>query len=438
MPSSLHYQELLRLSLLSCVDEGRLEESMAVLTKSIAETLNVSRVSIWLYNEDRTSIVCSDLYESAKDLHSSGTVLRAADFPAYFNFLLEERTLPASDAHTHCATSEFSEPYLKPLGIESLLDAPIRVAGKMIGVICCEQVGKRRDWNFHEQMFLGNMTDILARAFQAFDRTQAQLRLTEINSTLEELVEARTEQVTKLLAQSANSAKLSAIGEMAAGIAHEINTPLNTILFLAESSVSLVTPSDGSDELVAQLASIEKTALRISKIVQGLKWFARESDSRDHKLIDMSDVVDQSLSLCQQRLSNNGIEVIWERPANPIQVMCADIQIGQVLVNLLNNAFDAVQLGPDRWIQIRVQGVDENVEIQVSNGGTTIATEVRAKMFQPFFTTKPIGAGTGLGLSISRGIVEQHNGTLYLDESSEYTCFVVRLKREPVKAELVA
>lgn len=148
--------------LLSQAQKESLEQAAQQITTVIAESIEVNRVSIWLYNEDQSGITCIDLYEKDKETHSGGTTLYKADFPNYFQTIANNRTLAAEDAHTHPGTAEFSEIYLKPNGINSMLDVPIFVKGKMVGVICHEHTGSKRQWNKDEENFAYLMSNIIS------------------------------------------------------------------------------------------------------------------------------------------------------------------------------------------------------------------------------------------------------------------------------------
>lgn len=130
------------------------------ITEALVEAIDVERVSIWLYNDRQDAIECVDLFVRTKKEHSAGTVLRASDFPNYFKTVATQRTLAAENAHTHPGTAEFSEVYLRPLGINAMLDVPIYVNGKMAGVVCHEHTGDYRKWTTDEETFaylLGNL-----------------------------------------------------------------------------------------------------------------------------------------------------------------------------------------------------------------------------------------------------------------------------------------
>ena len=136
------------------------------ITEGCTEGIEVERASIWLYNHDKTGIICADLFTRRSGKHSSGAFLAAKDFPRYFRSIEAERTLAVHNAHTDPSTSEFSQAYLKPLGINSMLDVPIWVGGKMIGVVCHEHVGPTRLWTKEEEQFAYMMGNLVAMAIE--------------------------------------------------------------------------------------------------------------------------------------------------------------------------------------------------------------------------------------------------------------------------------
>lgn len=192
---------LLRLAKSTAIDSGNLKLALREITEAGAVTLDIKRCSVWAYTPARDGIVCLDLYEADKHEHSEGITLMAKDFPAYFKYLTEERFLAAHDAHSDPATFEFSEVYLKPLNINSMLDAPFRRGGVMMGVICNEQVGPARVWTPEEQNFSGSLADLISRAFEAEARFKAQEELRQANEQLEQKVRERTRQLSETLAQ---------------------------------------------------------------------------------------------------------------------------------------------------------------------------------------------------------------------------------------------
>ena len=145
---------------------GDVEATMRRITESASSTLDVERVSLWFLDAGRTKIACRDLFVRATKEHSKGIELFAKDFPPYFRALETERTIAAHDAHTDPRTSCFSKPYLGPLGINSMLDVPIWVQGKMVGVVCHEHVGAKRKWDSDEETFAYLMSSFVALALE--------------------------------------------------------------------------------------------------------------------------------------------------------------------------------------------------------------------------------------------------------------------------------
>jgi GAF domain-containing protein len=157
---------------------GALETSLPEITETASAVLDVARSSIWTYNADQTSILCLELFVREQRTHESGVELGSATYPLYFRALREERVIAAHDAHTDPHTAEFSKGYLTPLGIGAMLDAPIRVGGRMIGVICNEHVGGSRHWTADEEHFAVTLADFIALAMESSRRreTEEQLR----------------------------------------------------------------------------------------------------------------------------------------------------------------------------------------------------------------------------------------------------------------------
>lgn len=145
---------------------GDVKETMRRVTEAASSTLGVQRVSIWLCDERKTKIACADLFDASSSKHSSGTELSSKDFAPYFRALTTERTIAAHDAHTDPRTSCFSASYLKPLGINSLLDVPFWHDKRMLGVICHEHVGPKRNWDGDEETFAYLMSNFIALAYE--------------------------------------------------------------------------------------------------------------------------------------------------------------------------------------------------------------------------------------------------------------------------------
>jgi len=167
---------------------GDLADSLRIVTEATARAVAVERVSVWLYGDDRSMIRCIDLYTMSTDSHSEGMVLAAADYPSYFEALEEGAFIAAHDAHKDPRTKEFSNPYLSPLGITSMLDVPIRLKGDVMGVVCYEHVGPARRWTMEEENFARSPADYISLAMEADERRRAEDALRHATLSLQEHV----------------------------------------------------------------------------------------------------------------------------------------------------------------------------------------------------------------------------------------------------------
>ncbi|MFB2837137.1 PAS domain S-box protein [Floridanema evergladense] len=183
---------LLELATNSKLNCGDLLEAIQAITETAAKTLELERASIWLYNTEQTGITCIDLYERSCDRHSSGTDLLSVDYPNYFQALQTQRIITVYDARNDSRTSELDDNYLTPLGITSMLDAPIRLSGQMMGIICHEHIGTLRHWTLEEENFASSLADFVALAMEGTERRRAQQALLKANEELEIRVEERT------------------------------------------------------------------------------------------------------------------------------------------------------------------------------------------------------------------------------------------------------
>ena len=231
----------------------------------------------------------------------------------------------------------------------------------------------------------------------------------------------------RLHSQLAESAKLSALGEMAAGIAHEINNPLaiirgkSSLLIRKLSEYKIDTASSLKD-----LQIIENTVDRIAKIIRALNLYSRNSQKDEYEIANLTDIIADAIELCRERFTIAKIEIRLNC-APDLKVCCLPSQISQVFINLLNNSFDAVSSLENKWIEITGHKKDGIIVLNFTDSGLGINTSVVSKIMDPFFSTKDTGKGKGLGLSISKASIESFGGTLSYNKNFVNTTFTITL-----------
>ncbi len=247
---------------------------------------------------------------------------------------------------------------------------------------------------------------------------------------LEKSVKDRTQALEMQQSQLLANSKMAALGVMAGGVAHEINNPLAIIVASASRLRKLADQGSIENQQVVKVAEqIRDTANRIAKIVIGLKSFAREGSDDPMELTSLGRILQESVSFCEERFKVKGIRFEVEMPTELPLVKCRGVQISQVILNLLNNAVDAIESMKDPWIRLAIDFDDDKVRIRVRDSGLGIPEEIAQKLMTPFYTTKAVGKGTGLGLSISFGILESQGGKLSLNRGCPNTEFVIELPR---------
>ncbi|HEX5717091.1 MAG TPA: ATP-binding protein [Thermoanaerobaculia bacterium] len=396
---------LVRLAKSEAAASGELDAALREIAEAAAETLQVERASIWLFDEPRTRIDCVELYEQGPHRHSRGAILAAADFPAYFRGLEEERAIVAHDAHRDPTTREFSASYLTPLGIGAMLDAPIRVHGRMAGVVCHEHVGGAREWSPEEQGFAASIADLAAFALEAVETA------TERRRVEQELRQA------KETAEAANRAK----DHFLATLSHELRTPLTPVLALA----SALAEDESLPERVRQaLAVIRRNVELEARLIDDLLDLTRISRGKlelRREVVDVRQLLAHAIEVCcGVELASGRIHLALDLGAREHRVWADAPRLTQVLWNLLNNAVKFTPHQGGEIGEIRVRSWDEDdggtLAVEVADNGIGIDPELLPRIFNAFEQTdrqitRRFG-GLGLGLSLSRAIVAMHGGNL--------------------------
>lgn len=226
------------------------------------------------------------------------------------------------------------------------------------------------------------------------------------------------------------TSRLASLGEMASGLAHEINNPLAIISGSQDLlSRQLKNQTDEVDpQVIETLAKIQRGTQRIKSIVNGLKTFSQQGDDQPYQATTVQQVLTETLEFCQEKMISSSIQFKISGDLN-VGISVRPVQISQIILNLINNAVDAVRDTQNPKILFQTSFTDTHVYIDVTDSGPGVSPSIRAKLFTPFATSKEVGKGTGLGLSISRGLAKAHQGELELLESSQGTTFRLTLPR---------
>ena len=232
-------------------------------------------------------------------------------------------------------------------------------------------------------------------------------------------------------AQSHHANKLASLGEMASGMAHEINTPIQTINLIAQRvrrRKDKLSYEDIGDDMDKICDNINK----VSQIIESLRKVSRNSSRDDFAMVKVGEVLDDALQITRERFRIRGIDFkcIFRDIDRDTEIECKRISVAQILINLLNNAHDEVAGMNPAWIELEVSASNGDVMFSMTDSGHGIPADIQGKLFEPLFTTKEIGKGTGLGLSISREIARNHHGDLYYDATVEHTRFVLIIPRK--------
>lgn len=290
-----------------------------------------------------------------------------------------------------------------------------------------EKVGSG-DLDYNVKINRRDEMGVLAQAFNAMtvDLKAAREIMVNWTKTLEEEVEKKTEEIRRTQSQLIHAEKLASLGRMAAGVAHEINNPLTGIVTFAHLMLKRVSPDSQDKE---DLEVIIEQAERCSKIIKGLLGFARAT-AVEKGPVNINEVLNRSIQMVNTKADFYNIKFNINIDNTLTPVIADSSQLQQVFLNMLVNAADAME--GRGVITITTRRVSEDgkpfVEIEFTDTGPGIPEENIGKIFEPFFSTKPVGKGTGLGLAVSHGIVQEHKGKILVkSEPGHGASFFVRL-----------
>ncbi len=412
-------QELVRIATSPAVVEGRIHEAAQLIAQVAANLMLVERAGIWLLSDDGRSLVCINLFERTPRRHGSGINITASDFPRYFQALQEGRGIDASDAVRDPRTSEFSSNYLLRHDIMSMLDATVRVAGQVRGVLCLESVRQRRQWTAEELSFAGELADQFAGVISNHERRNDASE----NRRLEaELIQAQ---------------KMEAVGHLTAGIAHDFNNIITAVS--GYTSLARTYSRRDPDMLNACLSRIDDAIRRSRLLVKQLMKFGSASVTAVRR-IDLGEQLTGTLDFLRAVLPSS-VEVESNLSLSQLNALFDADQLDQVILNLALNASDAMEGQGLLHISTDASQLQEcfcdachhafsgsYALIRISDTGSGLPDSVREQMFEPFFTTKGEGRGTGLGLAMVNRLMHEYGGHVTVNsEAGRGTTFSLYL-----------
>ena len=443
------------MSLEKQIDEGHITFAAKSILLACAEGLQLTRVSMWRFRPDR--IECILLVDNNELFFNPNIDLLRVDFPAYFKALDQERVVIASDAENHEATFEFKDSYLKPLGIKSMLDMPIRFKGQMYGLICCENKGQIKEWQDDEIVFLSSIAEICGRAISANFRHEYEVVLKAINENLEEVVADRTKELEIMVkdlkeaqSQLVESEKMAALGNLVSGVAHEVNTPLGIAITsvsaideaISNVSCKLKNKTLTQTDLDQMLAGAEN-AVQLARsnldtaanLISDFKLIAADQAEVMLTKIKLREYLKQVVNTLKPQLIKNDIKFEFN-PQEDVELTTFPGLIAQTITNIIQNcvhhAFVGNSIEP-KTIELGLCVQAPSCFISVRDNGIGMTSVEQSKIFEPFFTTKRSAGQKGLGLAIAYNTVNQQlNGQITVNSKvGAGTKFVIELPMSP-------
>jgi PAS domain S-box-containing protein len=394
---------------------GNLDQAFEVLTEMGSRVLGVQRTSVWFLEKQDSSLRLIDLFEHTRARHTAGTILRAQEYPAYFEALThEEYAIAAENAHTDARTCEFSGSYLQSMGIGAMLDAPIRLNGKVVGVLCNEHVGGPRAWTAEEIHFANSLTTFITLALEAHQRKEADQAL----------------RLAKEAAEVANRVK----SEFLASMSHEIRTPMNAIIGMAD----LLWETQMTPEQRKYLRIFRRAGGTLLNLINDILDLSKiEAGHLDLESIDfdLGELIDKAIEILAMRASEKGLELACHlSPDVPCSLIGDPTRVTQILINLIGNAVKFTDKGS---VIVRVTNDPDvnrpgTIRFSVTDTGIGIPTDQLDSVFESFTQahasiSRQYG-GTGLGLAISKHLVERMGGRIWVEstpgQGSTFTCSV--------------
>jgi len=413
-------------------------DAVGRLLEVVTRTLDVRQVSIWRHEERYRKMACLYRYTAnSVSLEEAQGVFEMSEAPELVDFLTSYRTQAISNPAKHRYIAPLFREHFEARGVQAMLLAQVRLGGDA-GVMFLEHVGEKRTWLPEEEQFAGSAADFVTLAYENVQRRDAEEAVRAANQRLEERVRERTgelevsyrelqgamDDLRHAQTQLVQSEKMAALGELVAGIAHEINTPVGVAVTAASHFEQktrwivdqLAKGAIKKSDLEAYLSVSEESARmlmtnlqRAAELVQSFKQVAVDQASAQRRAFNLRSYVDEVIVSLRPKLKKTELIVLNECPAS-IDVNSYPGAYSQIIANLIiNSIMHAYEPNQRGIIRLHFEVVEEELVFTYSDDGKGIEPTVLGRIFDPFFTTKRGRGGSGLGLHILYNIV---TGTL--------------------------
>jgi PAS domain S-box-containing protein len=368
-----------------------LTQALATTLETTCCLLQVDACSIWLIDPETGELVCHDATGSHQHIVRGWRLAPGEGLAGWIAQAGESLIVPDAQLDARHYTGVEQE---TGLVMRSILGTPLRVKEKIIGVIEVLDVEVNRFSATHQAL----LESVVVSAAIALE-----------NARLYKALEQRMEELERTQAQLVESAKMAAVGELAAGVAHELNNPLTAILGFSDLLLERAALDDPNRP---RLKAIARQASRVRDIVANLLSFSRQTEFH-REPTSPNQVLQETLALIRLRLKARGVAIREHLVADLPDLALDAGRMKQVFLNLITNALDAMPGGGT--LTIRSEQVGAEVAVHLSDTGEGIAPQHLPHIFEPFFSTKPLGNRSGLGLSVSLGIVQDHGGRIEVE-----------------------
>ncbi len=413
----LHHQR----TLLKLNKQGNrdLDSMIRATTQEAAHTLAIERVSVWFFEDRSNEIVCQDLYQRKANSHEQNMRLSMNEFPAYFQAIEGSRILAVTNVREDPRTAELNESYSERFGISSMMDVPIRLHGKMLGIVCFEHVDQLREWPLEEQDFAASLADMIALQVEANERKKAEEALAKANESLADSVRDL---------QRSNKE----LQDFAHVTAHDLKAPLRGIGTLADWITS-----DYADRLDEQgkqnLGMLKGRVSRMSELIDSILHYSEIG--RTAQRIDRVDVNALLAEIVGRLTVPPHIRITIARDLPTI--VSERVRLAQIFYHLIDNALKYMDK-PEGLIEVGYARIDGFLRFHVSDNGPGIHRKYFQKVFQMFqtLTRRDERESMGIGLAVVKKIVELYDGNVWIEsEMGKGTTFYFTLPEQMLAAD---